>query len=88
MASGFKYFISDSLDDRSVPKTIKRKDEKIISISRTVRDDYEVIRDFNLTERDFQFYSYQEDVDRIAFESGLYFLKCIWIINVRHKILK
>jgi peptidoglycan/xylan/chitin deacetylase (PgdA/CDA1 family) len=75
MASGFKYFISDSLDDRSVPKTIKRKDEKIISISRTVRDDYEVIRDFNLTERDFQFYSYQEDVDRIAFESGLYLFK-------------
>ncbi|MBE0573027.1 MAG: polysaccharide deacetylase family protein [Ignavibacteriaceae bacterium] len=75
MASGFKYFISDSLDDRSVPKTIKRKDEKIISISRTVRDDYEVIRDFNLTERDLQFYSYQEDVDRIAFESGLYLFK-------------
>ena len=75
MASGFKYFISDSLDDRSVPKTIKRKDEKIISISRTVRDDYEVIRDFNLIERDFQFYSYQEDVDRIAFESGLYLFK-------------
>jgi peptidoglycan/xylan/chitin deacetylase (PgdA/CDA1 family) len=75
MASGYKYFISDSLVDRSIPKTIKRKDEKIISISRTVRDDYEVIRDFNLTERDFQFYSYQEDVDRIAFEGGLYLFK-------------
>jgi hypothetical protein len=75
IASEYKYFISDSLDDRSVPKTIKRKDEKIISISRTVRDDYEVIRDFNLIERDFQFYSYQEDVDRIAFESGLYLFK-------------
>jgi hypothetical protein len=75
IASEYKYFISDSLDDRSVPKTIKRKDEKIISISRTVRDDYDVIRDFNLTERDFQFYSYQEDVDRIAFESGLYVFK-------------
>ena len=75
MASEFKYFITDSLDDRSVPKTIKRKDEKIISISRSVRDDYDVIRDFNLTERDFQFYSYQEDVDRIAFEGGLYLFK-------------
>jgi peptidoglycan/xylan/chitin deacetylase (PgdA/CDA1 family) len=75
MASGFKYFISDSLDDRSVPKTIKRKDEKIISISRSVRDDHDVIRDYNLTERDFQFYSYQEDVDRIAFEGGLYLFK-------------
>jgi len=75
MASEFKYFITDSLDDRSVPKTIKRKNEKIISISRSVRDDYEVIRDFNLTERDFQFYSYQEDVDRIAFEGGLYLFK-------------
>ncbi|MDZ7623350.1 MAG: hypothetical protein U5J96_02745 [Ignavibacteriaceae bacterium] len=75
MASEFKYFITDSLDDRSVPKTIKRKDEKIISISRSVRDDHNVIRDFNLTERDFQFYSYQEDVDRIAFEGGLYLFK-------------
>ncbi len=75
MTAGFKYFISDSLDDRSVPKTIKRNDEKIISISRTVRDDYDIIREFNLTERDFQFYSYQEDVDRIAFESGLYLFK-------------
>lgn len=75
IASKFKYFISDSLDDRSVPKTIKRKDQKIISISRSVRDDYDVIRDFNLTERDFQFYTYQEDVDRIAFESGLYLFK-------------
>ncbi|HEY6626771.1 MAG TPA: hypothetical protein VIZ21_07440 [Ignavibacteriaceae bacterium] len=75
MASGFKYFLTDSLDDRSVPKTIKRKDQKIISISRSVRDDYDVIRDYNLTERDFQFYSYQEDVDRIAFEGGLYLFK-------------
>lgn len=75
IASKFKYFISDSLDDRSVPKTIKRKDDKIISILRTVRDDYDIIRDFNLTERDFQFYTYQEDVDRIAFESGLYLFK-------------
>jgi len=75
MASEFKYFITDSLDDRSIPKTIKRKDEKIISISRSVRDDYDVIRDYNLTERDFQFYSYQEDVDRIAFEGGLYLFK-------------
>lgn len=75
MAIEFKYFVSDSLDDRSVPKTIKRKDEKVISISRSVRDDYDVIRDFDLTERDFQFYSYQEDVDRIAFEGGLYLFK-------------
>jgi peptidoglycan/xylan/chitin deacetylase (PgdA/CDA1 family) len=75
IASKFKYFISDSLDDRSVPKTIKRKEDKIISISRTVRDDYDIIRDFNLTEKEFQFYSYQEDVDRIAFESGLYLFK-------------
>jgi peptidoglycan/xylan/chitin deacetylase (PgdA/CDA1 family) len=75
MASKFKYFITDSLDDRSVPKTIKRKDEKIISISRSVRDDHDVIRDFNLTEKDFQFYTYQEDVDRIAFEGGLYLFK-------------
>jgi peptidoglycan/xylan/chitin deacetylase (PgdA/CDA1 family) len=71
----FKYFISDSLGDMSVPKTIKRKNERLISISSTARDDYEVIRDFNLTEKEFQIYSYQEDIDRVAFEGGLYLFK-------------
>ena len=73
--NNFKYFISDSLGDMSVPKTIKRKDERLISIATTARDDYEVIRDFNLIEKVFQIYSYQEDIDRVAFEGGLYLFK-------------
>lgn len=73
--NNFKYFISDSLGDMSVPKTIKRKNERLISIASTARDDYEVIRDFNLTEKEFQIYSYQEDIDRVAFEGGLYLFK-------------
>ncbi len=75
MKSHYKYVFTDSLTDRSVPKTIIRGDSLLVSISRTGRDDYEVIRDYGLTDPNFQFYTYQEDIDRIFFEGGLYTLK-------------
>lgn len=71
----YNYVITDSLTDRSVPRTIKRGDNRITSITKTARDDYEIIRDFGLTDNIFQFYSYQEDLDRVKFEGGLYLLK-------------
>ncbi len=71
----YKYIFTDSLSDRSVPKTIIKGDSLIVSISKTGRDDYEVIRDFGLTQPDYQYYTYQEDIDRILFEGGLYTLK-------------
>ena len=71
----YKFVITDSLTDRSVPKTIIRGDKKLISITKTARDDYEVIRDFGLTLPEYQLYTYQEDIDRILFEGGLYVFK-------------
>jgi len=71
----YKYVFTDSLTDRSVPKTIIRGDSLLVSMTKTGRDDYEIIRDFGLTDPDFQFYTYQEDLDRILFEGGLYTLK-------------
>jgi hypothetical protein len=44
-------------------------------MTKTARDDYEVIRDFGLTLPDFQFYTYQEDLDRVLFEGGMYIFK-------------
>ncbi len=73
--ANYKYIFSDSLTDRSVPQTIIMGDSLLVSMTKTGRDDYEVIRDFNLTQPDFQFYTYQEDLDRILFEGGLYVLK-------------
>jgi peptidoglycan/xylan/chitin deacetylase (PgdA/CDA1 family) len=73
--AGYKYIMTDSLTDRSVPKTIIRGDNRILSMTKTARDDYEVIRDFGLTQPEFQFYTYQEDVDRILFEGGMYIMK-------------
>jgi len=70
-----KYLITDSLTDRSVPKTIIRGKNRILTITKTARDDYEVIRDLGLNQPAFQFYTYQEDIDRILFEGGLYVLK-------------
>jgi len=73
--SNLKYVLTDSLTDRSVPKTIIRGDNRIITMTKTARDDYEVIRDFGLALPEFQFYTYQEDLDRVLFEGGMYILK-------------
>lgn len=75
VGSGYKYLLTDSLTDRSVPRTLIRGDKRILSMTKTARDDYEVIRDFGLTLKDFQFYTYQEDIDRILFEGGMYIFK-------------
>ena len=73
--SNYKYVLTDSLTDRSVPKTIIRGDKRIVTMTKTARDDYEIIRDFGLTLPEFQFYTYQEDLDRVLFEGGIYILK-------------
>lgn len=71
----FDFIITDSLTDRSVPKVIVRDEKPIILITKTARDDYEIIRDYGLTDLEFQKYTYEEDIDRVAFEGGLYVLK-------------
>lgn len=73
--SGYNYILTDSLTDRSVPRTLIRGDKRILAMTKTARDDYEIIRDYGLTLPDFQFYSYQEDLDRILFEGGMYIFK-------------
>jgi peptidoglycan/xylan/chitin deacetylase (PgdA/CDA1 family) len=73
--AGYNYIMTDSLTDRSVPKTLIRGANRILSLTKTSRDDYEVIRDFNLVLPEFQFYTYQEDVDRVLFEGGMYIMK-------------
>ena len=44
--ANYKYVFTDSLTDRSVPKTIIRGDKRIVSMTKTARDDFEIIRDF------------------------------------------
>lgn len=73
--SHYKYIFTDSLTDRAVPKVLVRGDSLILSLTKTGRDDYEVIRDFGLTDPNFQFYTYQEDIDRVLFEGGMYTFK-------------
>ncbi|GAB1351106.1 hypothetical protein MASR1M107_33210 [Ignavibacteriales bacterium] len=74
-ASGIKYIITDSLTDRSVPKYVVKGEEAIITVTKTVRDDKEIVGRYGLVEHDFQLYTYLEDVDRLIFEGGLYVLK-------------
>ncbi len=73
--AGYKYILTDSLSDRSVPKILVKGSDRIVSITKSARDDYEIIRDNGLYKPEFQFYSYQEDLDRVLFEGGLYVFK-------------
>ncbi len=73
--AGYEYILTDSLTDRSVPRTEIRGDKRLIIMTKTARDDYEVIRDFGLTDPEYQFYTYQEDIDRVLFEGGMYVFK-------------
>lgn len=73
--SGYQYIFSDSLTDRSIPKVIIKDKTSMITITKTARDDYEVIRDLGLTDPEFQMYTYEEDIERIEFEGGLYVFK-------------
>lgn len=72
---GIDYLITDSLTDRSVPKLEIRSDKPLLVITKTARDDFEVIHKYGLTDQEFQIYTYEEDIDRLLFEGGLYVLK-------------
>ena len=73
--AGYNYLLNDSLSDRSVPKIFVKDGQKLLLITKSARDDYEIIRDNGLNKPEFQFYSYQEDLDRVLFEGGLYVFK-------------
>lgn len=71
----YKVLITDSLTDRSVPKIEIRGEKELIIITKTARDDIEIIGNYGLTDLDFQRYTYEEDIDRLIIEGGLYVLK-------------
>lgn len=75
VSKNFEFLITDSLTDRSVPEIRIRNNKPIMIITKTARDDYEIIKKYGLTNTDFQRYTYEEDVDRILFEGGLYVFK-------------
>lgn len=74
-ANGYEFLITDSLTDRSVPEVRIRNNMPIMIITKTARDDYEVVRNYGLVNPEFQRYTYEEDVDRVLFEGGLYVFK-------------
>jgi hypothetical protein len=70
-----EFIIADSVNGNSLPKTLIWQNKKITALHKSTRDDYEVIINYGLFDPAFQFYTYQEDIDRIAFEGGLYIMK-------------
>jgi hypothetical protein len=73
--SDCNYLISDSVNGNALPKSLYYNNQRLIGMYKYSRDDYDVIKNFGLTDSIFQFYTYQEDIDRILFEGGLYMLK-------------
>lgn len=69
------YLVSDSANGKSLPQKLTWNKNKITAMYRSSRDDYKVMYNLGLTDSVFQFYTYQEDIDRILFEGGLYFFK-------------
>lgn len=74
-ALNMEFLVTDSLTDRSVPKLEIRDGKPILIITKTARDDKEIVEEYGLVDTDFQFYTYEEDIDRLLFEGGLYVLK-------------
>lgn len=68
----YDYLILDSMNGNSLPKTYFLKGKRITGIYKNNRDDFVVIANYNLTDTLHQFYTYQEDIDRILFEGGIY----------------
>lgn len=71
----FEFLISDSVNGKSLPKNLYADGKKLVGMNKSSRDDYDVIKTKGLIDPDFQFYTYQEDIDRILFEGGLYIFK-------------
>lgn len=74
-SAGMDFVITDSLTDRSVPEKLIRGDHNLLGITITSRDDKKIIGEYGLTDVNFQKYTYEEDIDRLLFEGGLYVLK-------------
>jgi len=74
-SAGLNYLVTDSLTDRSEPEIEIWNEKPVLIINSTARDDYKIINEYGLKERNFQSYTYKEDIDRIAFEGGLYVFK-------------
>jgi len=74
-AKNIDFLLTDSLTDRSVPEVRIRNNKPIMIITKTARDDIEIVKNYGLTNTDFQLYTYEEDIDRILFEGGLYVFK-------------
>lgn len=72
---GYDYLVTDSLTDRSVPKIVFRNEKPILVFTKTARDDYQILDELGLTQKEFQIYTYEEDINRLLFEGGLYVLK-------------
>jgi len=73
--SGISFLITDSVSDRSVPFLEIRNEKPLMIIPINNRDDKEIIGKLKLWQRNFQEYTYEEDIEKAIFEGGLYVMK-------------
>jgi hypothetical protein len=81
ISAGYQYIISDSSANRVIPNHQIKGNDLIISLHRTVRDDYDVIQRYEFKDTKFQLATYIDDVNSIHFLGGLY----IWRIHPEYQ---
>ncbi len=81
ISAGYKYIISDSSANRVIPNHQIKGKGLVISLHRTVRDDYDVIQRYEFSDTKFQLATYIDDVNSIHFLGGLY----IWRIHPEYQ---
>lgn len=72
IASNYEIMLSDSLFDKSVPNSVVKGDDQIIEINKTANNSLEIDSKFGIKNFDYQLSTYEDDVDRLVFEGGLY----------------
>lgn len=75
ISTGYDFVIADSSANRTIPRVHIKGKTPVVSFHRTVRDDYEIIQQYGLTDSTFQLATYIDDVNNVDFLGGLYILR-------------
>lgn len=72
IVAGYKTLVSDSLFNKSVPNSLIKGEKQVITFNKTAYTSSEVNSNFGISNLEYQLSTYQDDIDRVLFEGGLY----------------
>jgi hypothetical protein len=71
-ANNYEILLTDSLFNKSVPNSIIKGDDQVIAFNKTAYNSIEIDSKFGIKDLDYQLSTYENDIDRVVFEGGLY----------------